>query len=112
MGGWRHYYGFSCVKTTSTDFAFSHESRKFLCRIEESWGSSAGISEYWLIDPIRQQAEFYRLGADNHYHLILLDEEGIHRSEVVRGFWLRVSWFWEEPLPPVWDVWQELSRQQ
>jgi Uma2 family endonuclease len=73
---------------------------------------TAGISEYWLIDPIRQQAEFYRLGADNHYHLILPDEEGIYHSEVVRGFWLRVSWLWEEPLPPVWDVWQELSRQR
>jgi Uma2 family endonuclease len=73
---------------------------------------TAGISEYWLIDPIRQQAEFYRLGADNYYHLILPDEKGIYHSEVVRGFWLRVSWLWQEPPPLVWDAWQELSRQR
>jgi Uma2 family endonuclease len=70
---------------------------------------TAGISEYWLIDPIHQQAEFYRLGADNYYHLILPDEAGIYHSEVVKGFWLRVSWLWEEPLPPILEVWRELS---
>jgi Uma2 family endonuclease len=71
---------------------------------------SAGINEYWLIDPIRKQAEFYRLGIDKLYHLISPDVEDVYRSEVVKGFWLRVSWLWEEPLPPVSDAWQEISH--
>ena len=70
---------------------------------------AAGVSEYWLIDPLRQQAEFYRLGTDNHYHPVLPDDEDIFHSEVVTGFWLRVSWLWQEPLPPVLEVWKELG---
>jgi len=70
---------------------------------------AAGISEYWLIDPMRQQAEFYRRRADNRYHLVLPDAAEIYHSEVVAGFWLRVPWLWQEPLPPVLQVWRELG---
>ena len=70
---------------------------------------AAGVSEYWLIDPIRQQAEFYRTGSDNRYHLILPDAEGIYHSESITGFWLRVSWLWKETLPPVLEVCRELD---
>ena len=70
---------------------------------------ATGVSEYWLIDPIREQAVFYRRGADNLYHPILPDDEGIYHSEAVEGFWLRVSWLWQEPLPPVLEVWRELD---
>jgi Uma2 family endonuclease len=73
---------------------------------------AAGVSEYWLIDPIREQADFYRLGADNHYHLVLPDDEGIYRSKAVEGFWLKVSWLWQEPMPPVWKVWEESYLQR
>ena len=70
---------------------------------------AAGVLEYWLLDPIRQEGQFYRLGTDNHYHPVLPDDEGIYHSEVVEGFWLRVSWLWQEPLPPVLDVCRELD---
>ena len=70
---------------------------------------SAGVLEYWLIDPIRERADFYRLGADDRYHQVLPDDEGIYHSEVVKGFWLRVSWLWQEPMPPVLEVWKELN---
>ena len=70
---------------------------------------SAGVSEYWLIDPIREQADFYRLGADTRYHPVLPDEDGIYHSEVVKGFWLRVSWLWQMPMPPILEVWKELN---
>ncbi len=70
---------------------------------------SAGVLEYWLIDPIREQADFYRLGADARYHPVLPDKDGIYRTEVVEGVWLRVSWLWQEPMPPVLEVWKELN---
>jgi len=68
-----------------------------------------GIPEYWLIDPIRKQADFYRLHQDGFYHPILPDEEGIYHSEAIPGFWLRVPWLWQEPFPPVMEIWHELG---
>ena len=70
---------------------------------------SGGVSEYWLIDPIREQAEFYRLGDDKHYHTILPDKDDIYHSEIIKGFWLNVSWLWRDTLPSVIEVWKELN---
>jgi Uma2 family endonuclease len=58
----------------------------------------AGISEYWLIDPQLKQAEFYQLDAAGLYQNVL-PADGIYRSRVLPGFWLRVEWLWREPLP-------------
>jgi Uma2 family endonuclease len=68
-----------------------------------------GVGEYWLIDSQRRRAEFYRLGEKGWYQLIPVGEEGAYQSEVVSGFWLKPSWFWEEPLPQVLDVLRELG---
>ena len=57
----------------------------------------SGIKEYWLIDPERQHAEFYRLSADNLYQVTPLEAGSIFRSEAIQGFWLRVNWLWEKP---------------
>jgi hypothetical protein len=32
-----------------------------------------------------------------------------HQREAVEGFWLQASWLWQEPLPPVWEIWRELD---
>jgi len=66
-----------------------------------------GVREYWLIDPLRKQAEFYRLGSDGIYRLVSVGEDGIFRSEVLSGLWLNVSWLWQEPLPPLLSVLKE-----
>jgi Uma2 family endonuclease len=55
-----------------------------------------GVKEYWLIDPERKRAEFYRLGRDKQYHL-MPTEDGVFRSAVLKGFWLRVEWLWQRP---------------
>ncbi len=68
---------------------------------------AAGVREYWLLDPERRRAEFYQLGADNRYQFALPDAEGIYRSKVVPGFWLRIDWLWERPL--VLDALRELK---
>ncbi len=69
----------------------------------------AGIPEYWLLDPQARRAEFYQLDAAGVYQLIAPDQEGIYHSAVVPGFWLRVSWLWQQPLPRVLDVLRELG---
>lgn len=65
---------------------------------------AGGVQEYWLIDPERRQAEFYTLGADGRYRLSFGGSEGVYRSEVIPGFWLKVEWLWQEPLPLVLEV--------
>jgi Uma2 family endonuclease len=69
----------------------------------------AGVPEYWLIDPLHQETEFYQIGTDNQYHQFLPDAEDIYHSQIVTGFWLKVSWLWQEPLPRVLDVLRELG---
>ncbi|HXG85509.1 MAG TPA: Uma2 family endonuclease [Pyrinomonadaceae bacterium] len=61
---------------------------------------AAGIREYWLIDPTRKQAEFYRLNADGFYRLDSAPE-GVFHSEILPGFFLRVEWLWRETLPTI-----------
>jgi Uma2 family endonuclease len=70
---------------------------------------AAGVREYWLIDPDRQQAEFYRLTETGRYHLIFPTAEGIFNSAVLANFWLRVDWLWQEPLPKVLNIVRELG---
>lgn len=66
-----------------------------------------GVREYWLIDPLRKQAEFYQLGADGIYRLIPASDDGIYRSAVLNGLWLKVDWLWQQPLPPLLEVLRE-----
>jgi len=70
---------------------------------------SGGVTEYWLIDPMLKQAEFYRIGADSFYHPVSLDTEGKYHSEAIQDFWFKVSWLWQEPLPPDWEIRKELN---
>jgi Uma2 family endonuclease len=69
--------------------------------------AEAGIPEYWLIDPLREQAEFYQMDASGSYRPALPDAEGIYHSKVLPGFWLCVDWLWR--LPPVLDVLRQLG---
>ena len=63
-----------------------------------------GIPEYWLLDPVREQAEFYQLDPNGIYRLVLPDPQGRYHSAALPGLWLQVSWLWETPLPPLLSV--------
>lgn len=65
-----------------------------------------GVKEYWLIDPLRDIAEFYLLGRDKRYHLMPI-ENGVLRSAVLKGLWIRVDWLWQRPLPKIMTVLRE-----
>ncbi len=67
---------------------------------------AAGVPEYWLIDPLREQAEFYQLGSDGHYRPALPDAEGCFVSGAISGFKLRTAWLWQRPT--VLDALREL----
>ena len=57
---------------------------------------AAGIEEYWIVDPRRLIAEFYRLH-DGLYAPVLPNAEGRIVSSVLAGFALRVAWLWNPP---------------
>jgi Uma2 family endonuclease len=66
-----------------------------------------GVREYWLLDYLRRQAEFYQLGADGIYRLVPVGADGIYRSAVLNGLWLKVEWLWQDPLPSLMSVLRE-----
>jgi len=60
--------------------------------------AQGGVPEYWLIDPDAHWAEFYWL-EEGHYRPVFAGKEGEYRSRMLPGFWLRVEWLWQAPLP-------------
>ncbi|HMV48828.1 MAG TPA: Uma2 family endonuclease [Blastocatellia bacterium] len=87
----------------------SPESRKRDRKVKFAEYQIAGISEYWLIDPDKQTADFYQLDEDGSYEAAALDEEGFYHSRAVAGFRLRTDWLWQSPLPATLDVLRELK---
>lgn len=63
-----------------------------------------GVPEYWLLDPIRNQAEFYQRGENGLYRMVPPDVQGRYHSAALPGLWLQVNWLWEIPLPPLLGV--------
>ncbi len=70
----------------------------------------AGVKEYWIIDPRprRRRADFYQLGADGKYQPVPVGADGRYRSQVLPGFWIKVGWLWEEPLPKLQPTLNEI----
>jgi len=66
-----------------------------------------GVSEYWLIDPLRQQAEFYELTDTGIYQFMPIDRNGVFHSNVLPRLWLKIEWLWQETLPPLLSVLKE-----
>lgn len=57
----------------------------------------AGVTEYWIIDPDRREAEFHLLDEEGRYREVLPDAEGKVYSTVIDGFFIRVEWLWTRP---------------
>jgi len=68
-----------------------------------------GVREYWILDPEEQRADFYVLAADGRYERQRADAQGVYRSEVVAGFWLKEEWLWQDPPPKALMVLQALG---
>ena len=66
-----------------------------------------GVEEYWLIDPDRRTALFYRLDGGGRYIRTDPDDEGIYRSPLLPEMRLRVDWLWRQPMPKVLDILRE-----
>jgi Uma2 family endonuclease len=69
--------------------------------------AKAGVREYWLINPMRRAAAFFELKSNRYKALPI--ENGVVRSRVVDGFFLRVEWLWQTPILRTEDVLRELG---
>lgn len=64
-----------------------------------------GVTEYWILDPVAQTAEFYlRNPVTLKYVAQSPDANGNYESAVLPGFWLTVAWLWQTPLPTLRSV--------
>lgn len=65
---------------------------------------AGGVNEYWLIDPERQQAEFYVLNKKGIFEFAATNADGIYQSRVLKNLELKVEWLWQEKLPSLLEV--------
>jgi Uma2 family endonuclease len=75
----------------------------------------AGVPEYWLVDPLRERVEAYRLGSGGVYEPMALGDPPVLRSEVLQGMWIPLAWLWQQPhprMPEVFDAWKSASDQE
>lgn len=63
----------------------------------------AGIPEYWLVDPEREELAVYRLEEDR-YRTAFEGHQGRAESTVLEGLWIEAEWLWQEELPAILDV--------
>jgi Uma2 family endonuclease len=66
---------------------------------------TAGIQEYWIIDPIQRRAEFLLL-VEGKYNVVPLEDDQIFRSTAIPDFWLDVNWLLGPPLPNEYECLQ------
>lgn len=69
---------------------------------------TAGVREYWVIDPMSQHAEVYALDDKGQYHLIE-PHDGKIASIALPGFWIKVEWLWPDTRPKVLDALREIG---
>jgi len=65
---------------------------------------SAGVNEYWIIDPHRRTANFYGYDKNRKYKLLHLDADGRFESRVIYGLWINSEWLWQDELPKLMSV--------
>jgi Uma2 family endonuclease len=65
---------------------------------------TAGVPEYWIIDPLRQRCDFNRRGEADVYHKISPDDQGLYRTPLLLRFALHVPTLWEPELPDFFAI--------
>lgn len=57
---------------------------------------SAGVQEYWIIDPRsgKNRADFYQL-VDGEYELSGTEDDERYASTTLNGFWMKPAWLWD-----------------
>ncbi|MFN8420290.1 MAG: Uma2 family endonuclease [Anaerolineae bacterium] len=68
------------------------------------------VSEYWIIDPLRDETRFYRLNEQGVYIPQKTDEQGNYRTSALPDFVLNVATLWLEKLPNGIEIMQAVRE--
>ena len=60
---------------------------------------AGGVPEYWILDPIYQEALFYQRDEQGLFRRIQPDENGVYHSRDLPRLAIRPALFWQETLP-------------
>jgi Uma2 family endonuclease len=82
------------------------ESRDWREKYEEY--QTVGVREYWVIDPNSKRAEAYARGKGKSFRRIA-ETDGVIKSTVIKGLWLKTDWLWLPTRPPVLSALRELD---
>lgn len=82
-----------CIEIISPESMQRDRGQKF----EEY--EKAGVKEYWLFDPIRKDALFYRLSEDSVYVRHEPDTDNFYSTPLLPSLKLLVPTLWQEKLP-------------
>ncbi len=75
---------------------------------------TAGIPEYWIVDPRPriQTVTQYQLDENGAYQAMPVDEQGRLHSRALPGFWVDPAWFWRDELPDPYHLLQTVLAEQ
>ena len=65
---------------------------------------TAGVKEYWIIDPNRRTANFYGYDENKKYRMLPISADGLFESRIIEGLWIKTDWLWQDELPNLLDV--------
>ncbi len=82
-----------CIEIVSSESAKRDHGEKF---IEYEQG---GVPEYWIIDPLRQEARLYRLNEAGVYTRQSEDGNDYYQTPALPGLLLHVPTLWQDKLP-------------
>lgn len=85
----------------------SRDSRHRDYHLKRDLYEDAGVTEYWIVDP--RERMFTALHLENEKFVEMpVSSDGVFRSQAIAGFWLRVNWLFESPLPDDYTVLQTI----
>lgn len=64
----------------------------------------SGVREYWLIDPLREEARFHRLGEQGVYKSFPIAADGNCESPLLPGLKIHVPTLWQQELPNLFQT--------
>lgn len=71
---------------------------------------AGGVGEYWIFDPRRKVAHFYRLSDSGTYALQSPDENSFYRTPRLPGFALHVPTLWAKDLPDILAIVETVKK--
>jgi Uma2 family endonuclease len=82
-----------CIEIVSEESAERDRGEKF------TEYEKGGVPEYWLLDPLREEARFYRLNDEGRYIAQDVDSEVNYATPTLPGLKVHVPILWLEQLP-------------